>query len=59
MPPLCVETPNAAAERTLAREVLEYAVLLSVKKGDKDAFQRNLSSLRPYYTGSLGRWVAP
>ena len=49
LPPLCAESPTAESERALAREALEWAVLLSVRQGDKGAFQRNLASLRPYY----------
>lgn len=51
LPPLNLETESAELERALAREILEYAVLLAIKTQNKDAFQRNLSSLRPYYTG--------
>lgn len=50
LPPLGIETANAIAERKFAREVLELSVLLAVNMGDKEAFQRQLSSLRPYYT---------
>lgn len=51
LPPVVLETPNAEEERILARQVYEYAVILAVKDGDKEAFQRYLSTLRPYYTG--------
>ena len=54
LPPLCVDSPTAEAERALARDVLEHAVLLAVRREDKGAFQRHLSSLRPYYTNSAG-----
>lgn len=50
LPPLCAETSNAAEERKFAREVFEYAALLSINVEDKDAFQRYISCLRPYYT---------
>lgn len=50
LPPLCLETPSAAQERDLFRHVLEYAVLLAIQLEDKSAFQRSVSSLRPYYT---------
>jgi len=53
LPPLCIESPTAEAERAMARDVLEHAVLLSVRQGDKGSFQRHLSSLRPYYTKNL------
>lgn len=50
LPPLCVESPSATQERELFRHVLEYAVLLAVQLEDKSAFQRSVSSLRPFYT---------
>ena len=51
LPPVGANTPNAAAERRLARDIFEHAVLLSIKQGDKDGFQKSISQLRPYYTG--------
>ena len=51
LPPLSVDSESAELERSIARGILEYAVILSVKTKDKDSFQRNLASLRPYYTG--------
>ncbi len=48
LPPLSFETPNAVAERTLARNIFEYAVILSISLGDKESFQRQMSTLRPY-----------
>jgi len=51
LPPIGIESESAERERAVAREILEYAVILSIKTKDKEAFQRNLSSLRPYYTG--------
>mmetsp|Transcript_25423 Transcript_25423/g.25669 ORF Transcript_25423/g.25669 Transcript_25423/m.25669 type:complete len:264 (+) Transcript_25423:197-988(+) len=51
LPPLGIESASAEKERAVAREILEYAVILSIKTKDKEGFQRNLSSLRPYYTG--------
>jgi hypothetical protein len=50
LPPMGTETPNASAERQLFAKNLEYAVLLSIGQGDKDNFQKYVSSLRPYYT---------
>lgn len=50
LPPLCIETPFASQERELFKNVLEYAVLLSILQQDKAAFQRSILSLRPYYT---------
>jgi 26S proteasome regulatory subunit N12 len=49
LPPLCLDTANAVVERNTANHILEYAVLLSVNVGDKEAFNRNMSCLRPYY----------
>jgi 26S proteasome regulatory subunit N12 len=51
LPPLGVESPSAQQERVLARRVYENAVLLAVREGDTDGFQRYVSSLRPYYSG--------
>lgn len=58
LPPLALDTPGAEQERILAREVYEHAVLLAVKCEDKEAFQRYLATLRPYYTGSFGPLVS-
>ena len=35
----------------MARSVYENAVLVAVREGDTDGFQRYVSSLRPYYSG--------
>jgi 26S proteasome regulatory subunit N12 len=51
LPPVAMETPSAEQERVMAREVFEHAVILAIKSSDKEAFQRFLGSLRPYYTG--------
>ena len=45
-----VDSVNASAERALAAEVYEHAVILAVNIEDKAAFQRYNLSLRPYYT---------
>ncbi|OAY56322.1 26S proteasome non-ATPase regulatory subunit 8 homolog A [Manihot esculenta] len=50
LPPLFEDTPNAIHELTLARDVYEHAVLLSVQIGDQDAFERDFFQLKPYYT---------
>jgi 26S proteasome regulatory subunit N12 len=50
LPPINADYADAAAERASALEVYEYAVIYSVKCGDKDSFQRYMSCLRPYYT---------
>ncbi|WCJ26550.1 hypothetical protein M5689_008358 [Euphorbia peplus] len=50
LPPLFEQTPNAIQELTLARDIYEHAVLLSVQIGDQDAFERDFFQLKPYYT---------
>jgi 26S proteasome regulatory subunit N12 len=52
LPPVAVHRPTAEAETAVAKEVLEYAVILSIKAGDKSSFQRYMASLRPYYTAA-------
>lgn len=49
LPPINIDNPNANEERQLSRDILEYAVILSIKVGDKQAFERNISALKPYY----------
>ncbi|CAM9715966.1 unnamed protein product [Pylaiella littoralis] len=49
LPPMGGEGPNAARERTLARDVMEVAVFLSAREGDSDAFQRHMAQLKPFY----------
>ena len=53
LPPMNVDCPTADAERSLAREVYEYAVLHANNSGNKDEFQRYISCLRPYYASSV------
>jgi 26S proteasome regulatory subunit N12 len=55
LPPMSVETPTAAAERLAAREVLEWAVFLSIKNEDSSSFARSVASLRPYYEKGMGQ----
>ncbi|XP_042020610.1 26S proteasome non-ATPase regulatory subunit 8 homolog A-like isoform X2 [Salvia splendens] len=50
LPPLFEKTPNAVHEMTLARDIYEHAVVLSVKIEDQDAFERDFCQLKPYYT---------
>lgn len=50
LPPIGTKTPNASEERKLFAQVLEYAVVLSIAQKDRNAFQKYISSLRPYYT---------
>ncbi|KAI7995076.1 hypothetical protein LOK49_LG11G02851 [Camellia lanceoleosa] len=55
LPPLFEETPKANHELTLARDIYEHAVVLSVKIEDQDAFERDFFQLKPYYTDACGR----
>ncbi|KAL5747736.1 hypothetical protein ACOSP7_024753 [Xanthoceras sorbifolium] len=55
LPPLFEETPNSVPELTLARDIYEHAVLLSVKVEDQDAFERDFFQLKPYYTDARNR----
>lgn len=50
LPPLYGKSPTAEEELLLARDVLEHAVLLSVKGKDEQKFERNYLQLRTYYT---------
>ncbi|KAK4742386.1 hypothetical protein SAY87_000387 [Trapa incisa] len=50
LPPLFEETTNAIHELSLARDIYEHAVILSVKMEDQDAFERDFFQLKPYYT---------
>ncbi|KAJ3693497.1 hypothetical protein LUZ60_008977 [Juncus effusus] len=54
LPPIFEPTPNAAEELILARQIYEHAVVLSVKTEDQDAFERDFSQLKPYYTDTRG-----
>ena len=49
LPPMSVDTPSAGADRTAARDILELGVFLAIKSEDSSAFQRGVSSVRPYY----------
>ncbi|XP_042010834.1 26S proteasome non-ATPase regulatory subunit 8 homolog A-like [Salvia splendens] len=55
LPPLFEKTPNAVRELTLARDIYEHAVILSVKIEDQDAFERDFCQLKPYYTDAASR----
>lgn len=55
LPPLFEDTPNAIQELTIARDIYEHAVVLSVKVEDQDAFERNFFQLKPYYTDAGSR----
>ncbi|GBG83232.1 hypothetical protein CBR_g36847 [Chara braunii] len=50
LPPLYQQTPTAQRELLLAREVLEHAVVLSVRQRDEVAFERHFLQLKTYYT---------
>ncbi|MQL92556.1 hypothetical protein Taro_025175 [Colocasia esculenta] len=54
LPPSFQESPNAVQELTIAREIYEHAVVLSVKTEDQDAFERDFFQLKPYYTDTSG-----
>ena len=49
LPPVFEQTPSAEKELTLARELMEYAVLFSISQRDDAAAERNYNQLRPYY----------
>ncbi|KAE9610658.1 hypothetical protein Lal_00029647 [Lupinus albus] len=55
LPPLFEDTPNAVHELTIARDIYEHAVVLSVKIEDQDAFERDFFQLKPYYTDASNR----
>ncbi|TKY59611.1 26S proteasome non-ATPase regulatory subunit 8-like A [Spatholobus suberectus] len=55
LPPLFEDTPNAVHELTIARDIYEHAVVLSVKIEDQDAFERDFFQLKPYYTDACNR----
>ncbi|XP_010267575.1 PREDICTED: 26S proteasome non-ATPase regulatory subunit 8 homolog A-like [Nelumbo nucifera] len=55
LPPLFEESPNAVQELTIARDIYEHAVVLSVKIEDQDAFERDFFQLKPYYTDASNR----
>ncbi|KAL1810467.1 hypothetical protein ACET3Z_027457 [Daucus carota] len=55
LPPLFEATPNAIHELTVARDIYEHAVILSVKTEDQDAFERDFFQLKPYYTDAGDR----
>ncbi|RDY01771.1 26S proteasome non-ATPase regulatory subunit 8-like A [Mucuna pruriens] len=46
LPPLFADTPNAVHELTIARDIYEHAVVLSVKIEDQDAFERDFFHTR-------------
>ncbi|OAY74080.1 26S proteasome non-ATPase regulatory subunit 8 homolog A [Ananas comosus] len=54
LPPSFQRTPNAVEELTVARDIYEHAVVLSVKTEDQDAFERDFFQLKPYYTDTCG-----
>lgn len=54
LPPSFEKTPNAVQELTLARDIYEHAVVLSVRTEDQEAFERDFFQLKPYYTDTCG-----
>ncbi|KAJ0970306.1 hypothetical protein J5N97_023183 [Dioscorea zingiberensis] len=54
LPPSFQVTPNAVQELSIARDIYEHAVVLSVKTEDQDAFERDFFQLKPYYTDTCG-----
>ncbi|PIA61066.1 hypothetical protein AQUCO_00300525v1 [Aquilegia coerulea] len=58
LPPLFEDSPNAVQELTIARNIYEHAVVLSVKAEDQDAFERDFFQLKPYYT-DIGARLPP
>ncbi|KAK3258309.1 hypothetical protein CYMTET_32642 [Cymbomonas tetramitiformis] len=50
LPPFFEDTPTAPKELMIAREVLEHAVLLSVKLEDQAMFERQFAQLKTFYT---------
>eukprot|EP00898_Chlorokybus_atmophyticus_P004503 jgi/Chlat1/5053/Chrsp33S05053 len=50
LPPLYKESQSSIQELTVARDILEHAVLLSVRLRDEAAFERNFQQLKAYYT---------
>ncbi|KAK9949899.1 hypothetical protein M0R45_005409 [Rubus argutus] len=55
LPPLYQDTPNAAKELEIARDIYEHAAILSVKIEDQDAFERDFFQLKHYYTDVRNR----
>ena len=50
---------NAADERAVAQRTLEYAVLLAAKREDVEAFECQMSQLKPYYADGAASGAAP
>eukprot|EP00250_Pteridium_aquilinum_P012861 c20990_g1_i1 orf=450-1250(-) len=50
LPPLFRQTPTAAQELLLARNIFEHAVVLSIMTEDQEAFERHFLQLKPYYS---------
>jgi 26S proteasome regulatory subunit N12 len=58
LPPLNTNSASADAERQLALEVYEQSVFLSILSKDKQAFQRNISTIRSFYSSGYGQGSA-
>eukprot|EP00884_Botryococcus_braunii_P018161 jgi/Botrbrau1/5028/Bobra.0396s0041.1 len=50
LPPLFSQTPTAQQELSIARDILEHAVFLSVHLQNEKDFERNFLQLQTYYT---------
>ncbi|GFZ16385.1 regulatory particle non-ATPase 12A [Actinidia rufa] len=51
--------PMQIHELTIARDIYEHAVVLSVKIEDQDAFERDFFQLKPYYTDACSGRLPP
>ena len=54
LPPVFQTSPTAAKELSLAREVLEHAVLISLKAKDDAAMERSFTQLKTFYVDTRG-----
>mmetsp|Transcript_19935 Transcript_19935/g.56346 ORF Transcript_19935/g.56346 Transcript_19935/m.56346 type:complete len:265 (-) Transcript_19935:110-904(-) len=50
LPPVCGLSDHTRDELTVARSVLEHAVLLSLRDGDAKGFERHMAQVSVYYT---------
>ena len=55
LPPLAMDTPNARAEREMARSFLEAACVYALKNDDRDGFERFYLQLRPLHDADAKR----
>ncbi|KAL6144696.1 hypothetical protein ACLB2K_055387 [Fragaria x ananassa] len=59
LPPMYEATPNAAGELTVARDIYEHAVVLSLKTENEEAFERDFLQLKQYYYAAVGTGRLP